>query len=118
LQNTHAETSLWWYVLQMIPRRSRFKVALLLALLLPLQGLSAAALCGPSNAASAAIDHHCAHVPGIAQHHGCGTCCAIGVAAAPLRWIAPRSSNPEVSSVTPLPPPKGQYDRLDRPPRL
>jgi hypothetical protein len=105
----------------MIPRRTRFKLAILLALMLPLQGLSAASACGAVSAASAQIDHHCTPVsgtvPGSLLHHGCGTCCAVGVAAAPLHWATPRLPSPEVSSATLLPPPDIILDRLDRPPR-
>jgi hypothetical protein len=102
----------------MVPRRIRFKLALLLALMLPMQGFSAADLCAPSHAGAAAIEHHCDPATSIAQHHGCGSCCAVAMAATPLRWAAPRMPSPEVSSATLLPAPTVIPDRLDRPPRL
>jgi hypothetical protein len=102
----------------MASRRNRFKLALLLALMLPLQGFGAADRCASTHAASAAIGHHCDAISNAAQHHGCGSCCAVGMAATPLRWAAPRLPSPEVSSVTLLPPPTVIPDRLDRPPRL
>jgi hypothetical protein len=107
----------------MIARHARFRIALLLALVLPLQGLSAASACGSTHlaqsaaAAQSAAGHHCAPLPGIAQHHGCGSCCAVAVAVAPLRWVAPLLPRSEVSSITLLPPPAVILDRLDRPPR-
>jgi hypothetical protein len=101
----------------MIPRRTRFKLAILLALMLPLQGLSAASACGATSAASAPLGHHCAPAAGTIPHHGCGACCAVGVAAAPLNWAAPSLPSPEGSSVNLLPPPDIILDRLDRPPR-
>jgi hypothetical protein len=92
----------------MIPRRARFKLAILLVLMLPVQSLSAMSVCG---------SHHCDPVSVTPLHHSCGTCCAVGIAAAPLRWAAPRLPMPEVSSVTLLPAPNAILDRLDRPPR-
>ncbi|HEY2676270.1 MAG TPA: hypothetical protein VGI65_04825 [Steroidobacteraceae bacterium] len=105
----------------MIPRRTRFKLAILLALMLPLQGLSAASACASISASTAPTRHHCAPLAGTVSgsllHHGCGTCCAVGVAAAPLNWAAPSLPSPEVCSVDLLPPPDIILDRLDRPPR-
>jgi len=101
-----------------IPRNTRFKLALLLALLLPAQGFAYAPACSPFDGMPAAHHEHCAPTTGAAQHHGCGACCcAIAVATAPLRFLAPPSTRFDVASPAALSPPKGLSDRLDRPPR-
>ena len=98
------------------------KLALLLALIMPLQGFAAAWACGSFDTApatGAAAPKHCAHDTGVAQqHHHCGTCCCAAVIAVmPLFRVPPRPANPGLL----LPvrsPPAIVLDRLDRPPRL
>jgi hypothetical protein len=95
------------------------KLALLLALIMPLQGFASAWSCGSFDAAPAAAAQHCAHEDGAAQqHHHCGTCCAAAIAVMPLLWVPPRPEN----AGSPLPlrssPPAIALDRLDRPPRF
>jgi hypothetical protein len=97
-------------------------LALLLALMLPLQGFASAWSCSAQESGSAAEHHHCADDLGKTptsgeQHHHCGTCCAAAIALMPFRWTPP----PAVRSAASLPfngsPPKIALDRLDRPPR-
>jgi hypothetical protein len=103
------------------------KLALLLALIMPLQGFASAWSCGSRGAApaaapaaaSAAAPQQCAHAGAAQQHHRCGTCCcAAAIAVMPLLWIAPRPANPSALLPVRLSPPAIILDRLDRPPRL
>lgn len=94
------------------------KLALLLALIMPLQGFASAWGCA-FDTAPATAPQHCAHDAGVAQqHHHCGMCCcAAAIAAVPLFWIPPRPANP--GALLPVrSPPAILLDRLDRPPRL
>jgi hypothetical protein len=105
---------------------SRLCLALLLALILPLQAFAAVSGCSQLgvtqlgvevNAVSGA-DTHCAHGAAAAQHHNCGSCCCVAaIAGTPLRWIAPASAAPKFSMPLIVPPPAVALDRLDRPPR-
>jgi hypothetical protein len=108
------------------------QLALLLALIMPLQGFASAWNCGSGDAASAtapaaalaaapaAAQQHCPQeTSGAQQHHHCGTsCCAAAIAVSPKLWIAPRPANPIGLLQLRLPPPAIILDRLDRPPRL
>jgi hypothetical protein len=101
-------------------------VALLLALLLPLQGFAAISGCAPLSAAhhaghqTTATHEHCPEHPRqdpAVQHHDCCDCCIAAVGQSALDWKAPRSETPQLS----LPPLRDplmiSLDRLDRPPR-
>jgi hypothetical protein len=103
------------------------KLALLLALIMPLQGFASAWGCGsfdtaPASAPDTALataPQHCAHEVGVAQqHHHCGICCcAAAIAVMPLFRVPPRPANP--GALLPVrSPPAIVLDRLDRPPRL
>jgi hypothetical protein len=98
------------------------KLALLLALIMPLQGFASAWGCGSFDTApatGATAGQHCAHDTGVAkQHHHCGTCCcAAAIAVMPLFRVPPRPANP--GALLPVrSPPAIVLDRLDRPPRL
>ncbi|HZE42758.1 MAG TPA: hypothetical protein VE058_03175 [Steroidobacteraceae bacterium] len=102
------------------------KLALLLALIMPLQGFASAWGCGSFDtapAAEATAAQHCAHDTahdtGVAQqHHHCGTCChAAAIAVMPLFRVPPRPAIP--GALLPVrSPPAIVLDRLDRPPRL
>jgi hypothetical protein len=102
-------------------------VALLLSLLLPLQGFAAVSGCAPRPAAQhgqqqtpMAHEHCAAHASpdSTTPHHpSCSDCCMAAVATTPPQWTPPRCetlhpSLPEIR--TPL---KISLDRLDRPPR-
>ena len=102
-------------------------VALLVALLLPLQGFAAAARCdlitGQAEApavAGPAAHEHCVqheHVP-TSQHHGCCTVCWLtAVAATTLDWTVPRTAAPQLFLPAPRAPLTMSLERLDRPPR-
>ena len=99
------------------------RLALLLALLLPLQGF-AWVNCSSPQAASAAAHQHCqdsadgAQSGELGQHHHCGSCCVAAVAAMPLRFTPPSLTNPGISLPTRRPLPEAALGRLDRPPRL
>jgi hypothetical protein len=99
------------------------KLALLLALMMPLQGFASAWGCGSfdtaQTAAPATAPQHCAHEAGVTQqHHHCGTCCcAAAIAVMPPLWIPPRPAN--TGALLPArSAPAIVLDRLDRPPRL
>jgi hypothetical protein len=96
-------------------------LALLLALILPLQGFAAAWSCSAHDTGESAARHHCPNDSGKPQsgepHHHCGTCCAAAIALVPFSWTPPRSANPEASLPSHRPPPTVALDRLDRPPR-
>jgi hypothetical protein len=98
------------------------KLALLLALMMPLQGFASTWGCGSFDTApatGATASQHCAHDTGAAQqHHHCGTCChAAAIAVMPLFRVPPRPANP--GALLPVrSPPAIVLDRLDRPPRL
>jgi hypothetical protein len=109
----------------MRPNRTlRVGFALLLALLLPLQGVTAMPNCAEPVASPApAPPHsghlHCAREAAVTHHHGCGNCCcAAAIAVITARWIAPLLSAPQISVAVLGFPPTVTLDRLDRPPRL
>jgi hypothetical protein len=108
------------------------KLALLLALIMPLQGFASALSCkafdpAPATGSAAALQH-CAHdadagaglgAGAVQLHHHCGTCCcAAAISVMPVVWVPPP---PAISSAL-LPgrssPPAIVLDRLDRPPRF
>jgi hypothetical protein len=103
----------------------RIGFALLLSLMLPLQGYAAMPVCAQheqsasstaESAASQAGQHHCEH--GTVSHHHCDNCCcgvAIALAAAP--WTPPLPSALQASGAAPESSPTTRLDRLDRPPR-
>jgi len=104
------------------------QLALLLALIMPLQGFATAWSCSSRDAAAAtapapaaartAAPQQCAHAGAARQHHHCGTCCcAAAMAVSPTLWIAPRPANPSAPLSLRLSPPAIILDRLDRPPR-
>jgi hypothetical protein len=112
-------------------RTPTMKLALLLALIMPLQGFASAWSCGSRDAApatapvdataeaTAAAPKQCEHGGAAQQHHHCGTCCcAAAMAVSPKLWIAPRPANPSALLALRLSPPAIILDRLDRPPRL
>jgi hypothetical protein len=103
----------------MRPNRTfRTAVALLLALLLPLQGYAAMPACGHQTA-SPVSQHHCDRSPAAAHHPSCGDCCGCAAPAlTSVNWSAPRPPVPEFAVAEPGFPPAGILDRLDRPPRL
>jgi hypothetical protein len=107
------------------------QLALLLALIMPLQGFASAWSCGSRDAAPAtapataqattpaAAPQQCEHTGAAQQHHHCGTCCcAAAIAVSPKLWLAPRPANPSAQLPLRLSPPAIILDRLDRPPRL
>jgi hypothetical protein len=99
-------------------RTRRLEFALLLVVLLPLQGLAAASSCGTVDAAAMTAQQHCAHGDGAIVHHHCSTCCSVAATAvAPLPWVAPRFANLKTFRPVLGSPPAGILDRLDRPPR-
>jgi hypothetical protein len=98
------------------------ELALLLVVMLPLQGFAAAFGCeahdGAAAAATSATAQHCPHASSALQHHACGTCCCAAMVVTPLQWIPPRSISPQVRVPLSFSPPKIVLDRLDRPPRV
>ena len=122
-------------------RSLRFGFAMLLALLLPLQGYAMMPACAQHDQATSGVagmtasspaHHHCErgttagdHHPGNGHggngHGGNGRCdnccCGAAIAAASVQWIAPLLSAPEISHVILWFPPTVTLDRLDRPPR-
>jgi hypothetical protein len=103
----------------------RIGFALLLTLMLPLQGYAAMPACSQHDqsassaaelAASPAGQHHCEH--GTVNSHHCDNCCcgvAIALTAAP--WTPPLPSALQASGAAPESSPTTRLDRLDRPPR-
>jgi hypothetical protein len=111
--------------------------ALLLTLMLPLQGYAAMPGCGQLDRTNSSTDsntekslvaalpalqhpmqHHCARGSSATHHHGCGNCCCgAAMALMAAHWIAPLLTAPEISLAVPGSPPTVTLDRLDRPPR-
>jgi len=103
---------------------------MLLALMLPLQGIAMPA-CAQHDladsrvtgiAASSTARPHCEHGTTAGMNHsGSGHCdngcCGVAIAATSTRWIAPLLTAPEISQVILWFPPTVALDRLDRPPR-
>jgi hypothetical protein len=108
--------------------------ALLLTLMLPLQGYAAMPSCGelghtdssteqsvaaPLPALQHSMQHHCTRGSTAIHHHGCGNCCCgAAIALMAADWIAPLMSAPGISMAVLGLPPTVTLDRLDRPPRL
>jgi hypothetical protein len=111
---------MFWGVMK--PLRTRMlEFALLVAVMLPLQGFASASGCGPF--AAIASTEHCNHAAkhpaGTGQLHDCGTCCSVAaLSAAPLLWAAPRLTSPKRFLPLFWSPPAVVLDRLDRPPRF
>jgi hypothetical protein len=100
-----------------VHRTLRAGFALLLSLMLPLQGHAARTACSAAATASTA-QHHCAGGSAATHHHDCGNCCGgAAIALTPVRWIAPLPAASEISNPVPGLPPMVALDRLDRPPR-
>jgi len=109
-------------------RTLRAGFALLVALVLPLQGYAAMPNCGQLDHRNSRMDSiaapqtpraHCTGAPTASHHQGCGTCCcAAAMALTPVDWIAPRLIAPEVSLSLLGRPPAVTLDRLERPPRF
>ena len=117
----------------------RMGFAMLVALLLPLQGYAAMPVCttgaaaAPMQAAAApmhaaetpmhagaatAAGHDCAGANTV-HRHGCNQCCCgAAIVLAPVDFIAPHFGVPEIASAPIAPSPEGALDRLDRPPRF
>ena len=111
----------------------RLGFALLLTLMLPLQGYAAMPACaqhdgsnssaagappaGTGVAASPTGQHHCQHASTASRHRCDNCCCGAAIALTPTQWIAPLLSAPQVSSTPLWSPPMVALDRLDRPPR-
>jgi hypothetical protein len=103
-------------------------LAMLLALMLPLQGYAAMPDCGHVDpvhsgardpAASPTAPQHCAGLPAATHRHGCGnSCCGAAIMPTSVRWIAPILAAPEISAAVSSSPPAVTLDRLDRPPRF
>lgn len=117
----------WYVLLLMKPHPRHWPIAaLLLALLLPLQGFASIMVCpqlptAHNRAHQAEPAHlHCrehAQQESSARHHGCGDCCMAAVAQAAPDWIAPRGETTQLSLPLLRAPLKISLDRLDRPPR-
>jgi hypothetical protein len=97
-------------------RNPTLKLALLLALLMPLQSFAAVLGCSAAGTVTVGAQH-CPHEAGAAQQHSCGTCCVAAVTVVPALWLPPRLTNSELSSPLLERPPLVTLDRLDRPPR-
>jgi hypothetical protein len=108
-------------------RVTNLRLALLLALLLPLQAFAALTNCAlgaahvqvhQTHSVPAAADSHCEHAPASNTHHDCGSCCSVVAASNPLNiWLAPPLSTPPLALTRIKSPPSVAIDRLDRPPR-
>jgi hypothetical protein len=108
--------------------------ALLLTLMLPLQGYAAMPSCGqldhrdssaekslaaPVPALQHSMQHHCARGSAAIHPHGCGNCCCgAAIALMAAHWIAPLMTAPGISGAVLGSPPAVTLDRLDRPPRF
>jgi hypothetical protein len=102
-------------------------IALLLALLLPLQSFAAISGCAPPLPATHHAQHpaqtvheHCAEHASrdsAAHPHGCCDCCIAAVGQATLDWTPPRTETPQLSLPVVRAPLMISLDRLDRPPR-
>jgi len=110
----------------MWPNRTfRIGLALLLTLMLPLQGYAAMPRCAQHDqsatsaaalAASPVGQHHCEH--GTVSHHHCDNCCCgVAIALTPTPWTPPLPSAPQAAGAAPESSPITRLDRLDRPPR-
>jgi hypothetical protein len=109
-------------------RATSLKLALLLALLLPLQAFAAVSSCAQtglahaathSHQASPAADGRCEHASPSTLHHDCGTCCCVAVSCnSGASWPAPLLTHPQPALARPKTPLSATIDRLDRPPRF
>ena len=111
---------MFWGVMYLL-RARMLEFALLLAVMLPLQGFASASACGPFGAASPS--EHCAHAAhhaaGAGQHRECGTCCSVAaISLTPSLWAAPRLTSPKLFLPLVWSRPAVALDRLDRPPRF
>jgi hypothetical protein len=91
------------------------KIALLLAVLLPLQGFASVGQCLPARAAAAPT--HCGHEGAAPGHHACGTCCLTAIAATLPNLAPARINSPARFSAPQCFPPTVILDRLERPPQ-
>jgi hypothetical protein len=128
---------MFWGVMR-LNRTLHVGFALLLTLMLPLQGYAAMPGCGQPDHTNSSTDssaanslpallpalqhsmqHHCARGSTVTHHHGCGNCCGgAAIALMATGWIAPLVTAPGISVAVLGSPPTVTLDRLDRPPRL
>jgi hypothetical protein len=107
-------------------RTLRIGFALLLALMLPLQGYAAMPACAQHDPSSGAASttgsqpaqHHCEHGRTQSLHRCDNCCCGIGIALTPAQWTAPLPVADRVADAVLGTPPVVALDRLDRPPRF
>jgi hypothetical protein len=95
-------------------------VALLVALMLPLQSFAAAAHCDPAQHSPAASHEHCAqheHAPSLQHHSCCPDCCVTAVVVATAEWTLPHTCAHVLFLPASHMPLTTTIDRLDRPPR-
>jgi hypothetical protein len=105
-------------------RKIRVGFAVLIALLLPLQGHGAAPTCNDRapigiSAPAVAVQHPCTHAKTATHQHNCTHgCCSVAMALTAARFIAPRCSGSEITRSALALAPEGALERLDRPPRF
>lgn len=105
-------------------RKIRVGFAMLIALLLPLQGYGAMPKCSERvptgiRADASAVQHHCARAKTATHQHNCThDCCSVAMALTAARFIAPRSSASDITCSAIALAPEGALERLDRPPRF
>jgi hypothetical protein len=117
-----------FYSVMKLNRTLRLGFALLLTLMLPLQGYAAMPACGQpvqsnigveTDAAAPTAQQHCVREASTAHHHSCGnSCCGAVVATTAVQWAAPLPTSSEISFIELRFPPELALDRLDRPPRF
>jgi hypothetical protein len=105
-------------------RKTRVGFAMLIALLLPLQGYGALRPCSEPvptgiSAAAVAVQHPCTHAKTATHQHNCThDCCSVAMALTAARFIAPRRSVSDITCSALALAPEGALERLDRPPRF
>ncbi len=102
----------------------RVGFAVLIALLLPLQGYGAMPTCSERvapviSAAASAMQHQCTHAKTATHQHNCThACCGVAMALTAARFVAPRPGAAKITCSAIALAPEGALERLDRPPRF
>lgn len=108
-----------FYCVMRLDRTFYGRLALMLAMVLAVQGFAAPPVCAGSAAATSTMHVHCSSEHRQWHRHGCDNCCcAVAIALLPAHFHVPHETPAPITVTVHRFPRTVSIDRLDRPPRL